>query len=97
MLARRRVLLVVLLDVVRLHFGVHLVPAEVGDLCVSAVGQKRVDGVMEITLAATTTPSDVAMPASLISDLRAPRVRAPVTRSKINEFEFVPFILVVRN
>ena len=35
-----------------------------------AVEQKRVDGVMEITLAATTTPSDVAMPASLSSDLR---------------------------
>ena len=58
-------------DLARLHFGVHLVPAEVGDLCVSAVGQKRVDGVMEITLAATTTPSDVAIPASFISDLRA--------------------------
>ena len=35
-----------------------------------AVEKKRVDGVMEITLAATTTPSDVAMPASLSSDLR---------------------------
>ncbi len=33
MLARRRVLLVVLLDVVALNLGVHLVPAEVGDLC----------------------------------------------------------------
>ena len=87
MLARRWVLLVVLLDVVALNFGVHLVPAEVGDLCVSAVEQKRVDGVMEITLAATTTPSDVAMPASLISDLRAPGVRA---RQKILNSNFVP-------
>jgi len=65
---------------------VHLVPAEVGDLCVVTV---CVDGVMEITLAATTTPSDVAMPASLISDLRAPRVRA-CRPSKNNEFEFRP-------
>ena len=42
-----------------------------------AVEKKRVDGVMEITLAATTTPSDVAIPASLISDLRAPHVTRP--------------------
>ena len=72
LLARRRVLLVVLLDVVALNFGVHLVPAEVGDLCARRRrAVKRVDGVMEITLAATTTPSDVAIPASFISDLRA--------------------------
>ena len=77
LLARRGVLLVVLLDVVALNFGVHLVPAEVSDLCVSPVEQKRVDDVMEITLAATTTPSDVAIPASLISDLRAPHVTRP--------------------
>ena len=70
LLARGWVLLVVLLHVATLFGCVHLVPAEVGDLCVSAVEQRRVDGVMEITLAATTTPSDVAMPASLSSDLR---------------------------
>ena len=52
-----------------------------------AVEQRRVDGVMEITLAATTTPSDVAIPASFISDLRAPRVRA---RQKIMNSNFVP-------
>ena len=70
LLARRRVLLVIFLHVAALFGRVHLVPAEVRDLCVSAVEQKRVDGVMEVTLAATTTPSDVAMPASLSSDLR---------------------------
>ena len=70
LLARRRVLLVIFLHVAALFGRVHLVPAEVRDLSVNAVGQKRVDGVTEVTLAATTTPSDVAMPASLSSDLR---------------------------
>ena len=36
LLARRRVLLVVFLHVATLFGRVHLVPAEVGDLCVSA-------------------------------------------------------------
>ena len=77
LLARRGVLFVVLLHVATLFGCVHLVPAEVRDLRVSAVEQRRVDGVMEVTLAATTTPSDVAMPASLSSDLRARRGSAP--------------------
>ena len=56
LLARRGVLLVVLLHVATLFGRVHLVPAEVGDLCAAsrecklrddAVEQKRADGVME--------------------------------------------------
>ena len=73
-------MLVVLFYFVRLDFGVHLVPAEVRDLCVSAVEQRRVDGVMEMTLAATTTPSDVAMPASLSSDLRGRDLESATAR-----------------
>ena len=46
LLARRGVLFVVLLHISGLFARVHLVPAEVCDLCVSAVEQMRVDGVM---------------------------------------------------
>ena len=80
LLARRGVLFVVLLHVATLFGCVHLVPAEVRDLCVSAVEQRRVDGVMEMTLAATTTPSDVAMPASLSSDLRGRDLESATAR-----------------
>ena len=55
----------------------HLVPAEVGDLCVVTV---CVDGVMEITLAATTTPSDVANVIYLLSTDEAAWINGEVVR-----------------
>ena len=68
LLARRGVLFVVLLHVATLFGCVHLVPAEVRDLCAR---RRRAEARRwRNTLAATTTPSDVAMPASLSSDLR---------------------------
>ena len=73
LLARRGVLFVVLLHVATLFGRVHLVPAEVSDLCgdsLRSMAFGRRDFYDATTPAATTTPREVAIPASFKSDLR---------------------------
>ena len=86
LLARRRVLFVVLLHVATLFGCVHLVPAEVRDLCVSAVEQKRVDGVMG-TLACD---DDSQRRGDACFFNQRPARAAGPRPSKNNEFEFRP-------